>query len=200
MIVEAKVASLKQVKPNEFVLRFVFGGLCTMFAGMIATHFGPRIGGLFLAFPAIFPAGASLIEKHETARKRQAGFSGEARTRSGWSRCGGKRSRLYRACRLRGGCLEGSTGTRLMCRHRFSDNLLVPAVGCTLVGEKKQAAAPKTATSFGALNADHGVSINCDTGLIGNRGSRSGRRGCYGSLCNLRLGHQLLELALHVRA
>jgi hypothetical protein len=81
MIVEAKVASLKQVKPNEFVLRFVFGGLCTMFAGMIATHFGPRIGGLFLAFPAIFPAGASLIEKHETARKRQAGFSGEARGR-----------------------------------------------------------------------------------------------------------------------
>ena len=81
MIVEAKIASLKQIKPHEVAMRFVFGGLCTMFAGMIATHFGPRIGGLFLAFPAIFPAGASLIEKHEITHKWEAGFPGEARGR-----------------------------------------------------------------------------------------------------------------------
>ena len=32
-------------------------------AGMIAKRYGAEIGGLFLAFPAIFPASASLIEK-----------------------------------------------------------------------------------------------------------------------------------------
>jgi len=31
------------------------------------------VGGLFLAFPAIFPAGATLIEKHEQRRSRAVG-------------------------------------------------------------------------------------------------------------------------------
>lgn len=35
-----------------------------MAAGLIAKHYGPQIGGLFLAFPAIFPAAATLLEKH----------------------------------------------------------------------------------------------------------------------------------------
>jgi hypothetical protein len=30
---------------------------------------GPRVGGLFLAFPAIFPASATLVEKHEKQKK-----------------------------------------------------------------------------------------------------------------------------------
>jgi hypothetical protein len=81
MIVEARLASFKNIKPHEFAMRFLFGGLCTMFAGLIASHFGPRIGGLFLAFPAIFPASASLIESHEIAHKQQAGFDGKARGR-----------------------------------------------------------------------------------------------------------------------
>lgn len=81
MIVQAKLASLKNIKPHEFAMRFLFGGLCTMIASLIATHFGPRIGGLFLAFPAIFPAGASLLEKHEIAHKRRAGFNGQSRGR-----------------------------------------------------------------------------------------------------------------------
>ena len=33
------------------------------------------VGGLFLAFPAIFPASATLIEKHVRRRKEKAGFS-----------------------------------------------------------------------------------------------------------------------------
>ena len=81
MIVDAKVASLKGVKPHEYVLRFGFGGLCTVAAGLIAKRFGPGIGGLFLAFPAIFPAGASLIEKHEKEQKEKAGFDGVRRGR-----------------------------------------------------------------------------------------------------------------------
>ncbi|MCU1239878.1 MAG: hypothetical protein JWO71_604 [Candidatus Acidoferrum typicum] len=45
-----------------------------MFAGLVAKKFGPTVGGLFLAFPAIFPASATLIEKHEKQRKERAGM------------------------------------------------------------------------------------------------------------------------------
>jgi hypothetical protein len=48
---------------------------------MIAKEFGPGVGGLFLAFPAIFPAGATLIEKHEKQKKERAGLRGAARGR-----------------------------------------------------------------------------------------------------------------------
>jgi Protein of unknown function (DUF3147) len=44
-------------------------------------HFGPALGGLFLAFPAIFPAGASLIESHEKENKRRIGANGALRGR-----------------------------------------------------------------------------------------------------------------------
>ncbi len=39
------------------------------------------IGGLFLAFPAILPASATLIEKHEQQRKKRAGLDGKVRAR-----------------------------------------------------------------------------------------------------------------------
>jgi hypothetical protein len=47
----------------EYAVRFLFGGFITAVAGIIAKEFGPGIGGLFLAFPAIFLASATLIEK-----------------------------------------------------------------------------------------------------------------------------------------
>jgi hypothetical protein len=40
----------------------------------IAGDYGPVIGGLFLAFPVIFPAGATLLEKHEREKKQRAGI------------------------------------------------------------------------------------------------------------------------------
>ena len=43
---------------------------------MIAPKWGPGIGGLFLAFPAIFPASDTLIEKHERRRKQKKGLQG----------------------------------------------------------------------------------------------------------------------------
>ena len=46
-----------------------------------AEKFGPGIGGLFLAFPAIFPASATLIEKHEEQRKQVRGLQGTRRAR-----------------------------------------------------------------------------------------------------------------------
>jgi hypothetical protein len=72
-------SSLKETRPHEYALRFLFGGICTVLAGLIAKRYGPGLGGLFLAFPAIFPAGASLIEGHEKKRKAQHGLDGTRR-------------------------------------------------------------------------------------------------------------------------
>jgi hypothetical protein len=65
----------------EYLVRFAFGGGVTAMPGIIAKRFGPEIGGLFLAFPAIFPATATLIEKHEKQKKERAGKSGTERGR-----------------------------------------------------------------------------------------------------------------------
>jgi Protein of unknown function (DUF3147) len=82
MIVKVDVSSLKSTKPHEFAIRFFLGGLLTVIAGMLAKSFGPAIGGLFLAFPAIFPASVTLIEKHEKQRKQQIGYDGTIRGRN----------------------------------------------------------------------------------------------------------------------
>jgi hypothetical protein len=57
------------------------GGLMTVVAGLIADHFGSGTGGLFLAFPAIFCASATLIDKHERERKTRKGLQGKKRGR-----------------------------------------------------------------------------------------------------------------------
>jgi hypothetical protein len=82
MIVQARFAALKGIKPHEWAIRFVFGGLCCVAAGLVADRFGPGIGGLFMAFPAIFPAGASLVEAHEEKHKARAGYNGTNRGRA----------------------------------------------------------------------------------------------------------------------
>lgn len=74
-------ASIRETRPHEYLVRFLFGGLATVLAGLMAKHFGPGIGGLFLAFPAIFPAGATLIESHEKKRKAKIGSDGTRRGR-----------------------------------------------------------------------------------------------------------------------
>ena len=65
MKIHANFAVLKRTRWYELVLRFFFGALVTVIIDIIAKNFGATIGGLFLAFPAIFPATATLIEKHE---------------------------------------------------------------------------------------------------------------------------------------
>jgi hypothetical protein len=72
---------LKKTKLHEYAVRFVFGGAITAIAGIVARKWGPEIGGLFLAFPAIFPASATLIEKHERQKKQRAGMEGVVRGR-----------------------------------------------------------------------------------------------------------------------
>jgi uncharacterized membrane protein (GlpM family) len=79
MMIKIDLSGLKQTKWHEYALRFVAGGSMTVLAGMIARNWGPGIGGLFLAFPAIFPASATLIEKHERQRKQKEGLHGDER-------------------------------------------------------------------------------------------------------------------------
>src|SRR5580765_1497882 len=71
--------TLELTKWHEYLIRFVFGGCVTVLAGLVAREFGPIVGGLFLAFPAIFPASATLIEKHVRQRKEKAGLRGARR-------------------------------------------------------------------------------------------------------------------------
>jgi len=79
MQVKIDYSALRQTKWHDYAIRFVFGGLITAMAGLIANKYGPVIGGLFLAFPAIFPASATLIEKHEREKKKGAGEEGDDR-------------------------------------------------------------------------------------------------------------------------
>ena len=72
-------SSLREGRWYEYLIRFALGGAVTVFTGLISSRYGPSVGGLFLALPAIFCASATLIEKHEIRRKREAGFAGERR-------------------------------------------------------------------------------------------------------------------------
>jgi len=81
MQIKVDPSVIRQTRWNEYGIRFLFGGLITAVAGIIAKDFGPGIGGLFLAFPAIFPASATLIEKHETQKKEEKGLRGTRRGR-----------------------------------------------------------------------------------------------------------------------
>jgi TctA family transporter len=79
MHVSVKLSALSEGHWYEFAIRFLLGSVTTVSAGIIAAVYGPAVGGLFLAFPAIFPASATLVEKHQRERKEKAGLKGERR-------------------------------------------------------------------------------------------------------------------------
>lgn len=80
MKVKFNVSALGESRWYEYVVRFIFGGAVTAAAGVIAQRYGPGVGGLFLAFPAIFPAAATLIAKHEEIKEDSGG--GQSRKRA----------------------------------------------------------------------------------------------------------------------
>jgi Protein of unknown function (DUF3147) len=73
VLVKINFAALKKTKKSEYLVRFLLGGAITALTGLIAQHGGPLVGGLFLAFPAIFPASATLVERHEREKKLRSG-------------------------------------------------------------------------------------------------------------------------------
>jgi Protein of unknown function (DUF3147) len=79
MLVKLSTSSLKQTRWYEYGVRFLLGGLATVFAGIVSSRFGVSTGGLFLALPAIFCASATLIESHERRAKEKRGLDGRRR-------------------------------------------------------------------------------------------------------------------------
>ena len=69
-------SKLRKARPSELLIRFVFGGGIALVAAIAGSVFGPRFGGLFLAFPAVLPAALTLIEKQEGTTKAWADASG----------------------------------------------------------------------------------------------------------------------------
>jgi hypothetical protein len=49
-------------------VRFAFGALLSIVAGVVGVVWGPLAGGMLLAFPAILPATLTLIENQEGER------------------------------------------------------------------------------------------------------------------------------------
>jgi hypothetical protein len=81
MRIKINLAGTRQIKFSEYALRFFFGGTITVVTGLVAKKFGPGVGGLFLAFPAIFPATATLIASREYEKKLVIGLDGTLRGR-----------------------------------------------------------------------------------------------------------------------
>lgn len=81
MKVKFDLSGLSESKWYEYALRFAFGGGVTALTGLVAKRYGPAIGGLFLAFPAIFPATATLLEDEEKEKKKRVGVRGTTRGR-----------------------------------------------------------------------------------------------------------------------
>jgi small-conductance mechanosensitive channel len=76
-----KPSRVRQVKPRMLACRFLAGAATSVIAGIITLGFGARVGGVFLAFPAILAASLTLIEEQND--------SGEAREDSRGASLGG---------------------------------------------------------------------------------------------------------------
>jgi hypothetical protein len=81
MKIKIDMTAIGESRWYEYLVRFAFGGTITVLAGLVAKRYGPGIGGLFLAFPAIFPATATLLDKHERQKKERVGKRGTERGR-----------------------------------------------------------------------------------------------------------------------
>lgn len=75
-------SKLAKTKPSAYLSRFLFGVALTLTFSLVTKWAGPVIGGLFLAFPGIYPPGSSYVEKQEEERKEAAGLHGTLRART----------------------------------------------------------------------------------------------------------------------
>ena len=56
---------LLSLSPKDYLVRFGFGFVISVIAAVIGETAGARVGGLFLAFPAILPATLTLVERKD---------------------------------------------------------------------------------------------------------------------------------------
>ena len=65
----ADLSKIRGAKPKELLVRFVLGAAVSVDAGIISKGVGPRLGGVFLAFPAILPASLTFVQGKEGTHK-----------------------------------------------------------------------------------------------------------------------------------
>jgi hypothetical protein len=72
----AQVSKLGEVQAGDLLIRFAFGALISVVAGVVTLVWNPKVGGMFLAFPAILPATLTLIEKKDSKREAEENDEG----------------------------------------------------------------------------------------------------------------------------
>jgi nicotinamide-nucleotide amidase len=72
------LGSIARLRPLEYLVRFAFGFAISVTAGGVADLFGERVGGLFLAFPAILPATLTLLERKDGTAQAASDIRGAA--------------------------------------------------------------------------------------------------------------------------
>jgi hypothetical protein len=60
-----ELGKVRQLRARELAYRFIAGAVTSIVAGVATLAFGPRAGGILLAFPAILAASLTLIEQQE---------------------------------------------------------------------------------------------------------------------------------------
>lgn len=73
---EFDLGELAQVPVRDYVVRFALGAAISVVAALIANATSARFGGLFLAFPAILPAGLTLTQDEQGTRAADRGALG----------------------------------------------------------------------------------------------------------------------------
>lgn len=63
--VRIEFGRLRSVSAKQYAVRFGFGFVTSVIAAVVGDLAGGRVGGLFLAFPAILPAALTLLERKE---------------------------------------------------------------------------------------------------------------------------------------
>jgi hypothetical protein len=113
MIVGAKLSALKEGRWYEHGMRFGLGGFTTLIAGLVGDYWGPAVGGLFLAFPAVLCASATLVETHETSGEVRAWRDAPStRNRCRGAGCRRGRARMPGAREFRAGGVASYTELR----------------------------------------------------------------------------------------
>jgi hypothetical protein len=72
------LGELRSAPAHQYILRFLFGGVICVATGLIGNAWGPAIGGLFLAFPAVLPASLTFVSEEDGRASARADARGSS--------------------------------------------------------------------------------------------------------------------------